>query len=159
MTQFLRALSSVCQARPSAERDRPPRATIRREQEIESVCLCAKIVDRKIPYSTQWLIFFRACPQWRLSELIAHSVCRPATSKDNAPSQTLVWSATLPRCARELTANLVFCSWATLFGCKCRPANFMFNWSSVHLHSPLRERTEENLPLCAVRIHYCFLIA
>ena len=56
------------------------------------------------------------------------------TLKGNAPSQTLVWPATLPRCARELTANLVFCSWATLFGCKCRPANFVFNWSSVHLN-------------------------
>ena len=70
----------------------------------------SQIVDRKIPYSTQWFIFFCACPQWRLSELIAHSVCRPATLKGNAPSQTLIWPATLPRYARELTANLVFFS-------------------------------------------------
>ena len=62
----------------------------------------SQIVDRKIPYSTQWLIFFHAFPQVRLSKLIAHSVCRSATLKGNAPSQALVWPATLPRYACEL---------------------------------------------------------
>ena len=50
-------------------------------------------------------------PQLRLSELIENSVGLPATtSKGNAPSQNTCLSATLPRYARELTANLVFCS-------------------------------------------------
>ena len=43
-------------------------------------------------------------------------------------------SATLPRYAHELTENLVFCSWTTLSSCKCRPANLIFNRSSVHLN-------------------------
>ena len=59
------------------------------------------------------------------------SVSLPAaTSKGNTPSQNTCLSATLPRCAQELTANLLFCSRATLFSRKCRPANLVFNWSS-----------------------------
>ena len=109
----------------------------------------SKIVDRKIPYSTQWFIFFRACPQWRLSELIAHSVCQPTTTlKGNAPSQTLVWHAILPCYACELTANLVFVSypfWLQMLASKLHV--------QLKLCTPqLRERTEENSSLCAVRI-------
>ncbi len=102
----------------------------------ECMCVCiSKIVNRKIPYNTQWQIFPQEFPQLRLSELIEYSVGLPAaTSKGNTRSQNTCLSATLPRCARELTANLVFCSWATLFSCKCRPANLIFNWSSVHLN-------------------------
>ena len=74
------------------------------------------IVNRKIPYNTQWQIFPREFPQLRLSELIENSVGLPAaTSKGNTPSQNTHLSATLPRYARELTANLVFGSWALPF--------------------------------------------
>ncbi len=75
-----------------------------------SVCI-SKIVNRKIPYNTQWQIFPREFPQLRLSELIEYSVGLPAaTLKGNTPSQNPRLSAKLPCCARELTANLVFCS-------------------------------------------------
>ncbi len=47
----------------------------------------------------------------RLSELIENSVGLPAaTSKGNTPTQYTHLSATLPRCARELIVDLVFCS-------------------------------------------------
>ncbi len=63
----------------------------------------------------------------------SNSVVVPAaTSKGNTTSQNTHLSVTLPRCTHEVTANLVFCSWATLFSCKCRLANLIFNWSYVY---------------------------
>jgi len=54
--------------------------------------------------------------QLRLTEFIENSVGLPATTlKGNAPSQNTRLSATLPRYACELTANLVFCSFALPF--------------------------------------------
>jgi len=69
--------------------------------------------------------------KWKLNPPI--EVVR-AHWKGNAPSQNTHLSAILPCCAREFTLNLVYCSWATLLSCKCRPANLIFNWSSVHLN-------------------------
>ncbi len=54
--------------------------------------------------------------------------------KVQTPFQNTHLSSTLSCCAHELTANLMFSSWATLYCCKSRPANLIFNWSSVHLN-------------------------
>jgi hypothetical protein len=56
------------------------------------------IVNRKIPYNTQWKIFSLEFLQLWLSQLIENSVGLPATtSKGNAPLQNTRLSATHPQ--------------------------------------------------------------
>ncbi len=76
----------------------------------------------------------RSSPNWGCQSLLKTQLACLLQPQRATPSQNTYLSATLPCCARELTANLVFCSWATFFSCKCRPANLIFNWSSVHLN-------------------------
>ncbi len=54
-------------------------------------------------------IFPTGVPQLRLSEVIEYSVgLSAATSRGNTPLQNTCLSATLPCCAHELTANVMF---------------------------------------------------
>ena len=93
--------------------------------------------------------FDRELPQLRCTELIKNSVSLLATtSRGNTPLQSIHLPATLPHSAHELTANLLFCLWTTLFSCKCRPANLVFNWSSIGGASC------KNFPLSVARIQY-----
>ena len=117
------------------------------------VCVCeSQIVDRKNPYSTQWIVFFRACPNWGCQSLLHTHFA----GLHNLKGQ------------RSLTNTRLACYTPSLRSWAHGQPRVLFVSYPFRLQMPagklrvqlklctpqLGERTEENAPLCAVRLYY-----